>query len=162
MIRTVTPAVLAVLLLTAFSSPRAELQPTPTASDSVATAAWAVADDGRGTAWIVDKKDNICGLDQPRQLTSPAKVDYKGLLDATPEVKLIRRKRIDPNSADGVRLMAKARSRILTACETVRQTKGRCSVWKKISLRDPKKDRRKKPLDITSEVKNEIRKNEAS
>lgn len=117
-------------------------------------------DDGRGTPWIVDKRDNICGLDEPRQLNRPAKVDYQKLLSATPEVKQIRRKRIDPNSAEGVRLMSKARSRILSACEKVRSTKGNCSVWKKISLRDPKKDKKKKPLDITSFVKSEIEKSE--
>ena len=113
-------------------------------------------DDGRGTSWVVDKRDNICGLDEPRQLSRPAKVDYQKLLSATPEVKQIKRKRIDPNSAEGVRLMSKARSRILSACEKVRSAKGHCSVWKKISLRDPKKDKKKKPVDVTSSVKGEI------
>ena len=39
--------------------------------------------------WIVDRADNICGLDDAKMLSKPAKVDYDALLKATPEFKKI-------------------------------------------------------------------------
>tara|TARA_R110002126_G_scaffold274595_1_gene419692 strand:+ start:17426 stop:17917 length:492 start_codon:yes stop_codon:yes gene_type:complete len=108
-------------------------------------------DDGRGTPYRVDKDDNICGLDEPRQLSKPAKVDYSALVDETPELKEIVSKGIDKTSAKGIELMAKARRRVLTACETVRGNKGNCSVWKQIARRDGKAID-----DLTTEVKAEI------
>ena len=62
-----------------------------------------VADDGRGTPYVVNKSDNICGLDQPRQLTNPAVVDYDTLLAATPEAKKIAKDKIDPKSSQASR-----------------------------------------------------------
>ncbi|MCP3917317.1 MAG: hypothetical protein GY711_17360 [bacterium] len=115
-------------------------------------------DDGRGTPYHVKKGNNVCGLDEPRQISRPSKVDYQALLGVTSEVKEIKRRKIDPNSARGIELMSKARARVLTACETVRSNGSYCSVWKKISLRDPKKGT--KPADITSDVKTEIAKKE--
>jgi hypothetical protein len=108
-------------------------------------------DDGRGTPFKVKKEDNICGLDEPRQLTRPAKVDYDALIDETPEAKTIKAKKIDPSSAKGIELMTKARSRVLTACESVRSMNSHCSVWKAISRRDGKAI-----TDITDLVKAEI------
>ena len=37
------------------------------------------------SGWQVDKGDNICGLDDARQLSNPVVVDYDRLLAATPE-----------------------------------------------------------------------------
>lgn len=108
-------------------------------------------DDGRGTPYVVDKTDNICGIDEPRAITNPAKVDYQALLDETPEVKEIKRRKIDPDSAKGIELMTKARRRVLAACEKVRSAKSHCSIWKKIKRRD-KQD----VSDVTDEVKKEI------
>lgn len=93
-------------------------------------------DDGRGTPFVVLKVDNICGLDEPRQLTTPAKVDYDALLEETAEVRELKRNGIDPTSSKGITLMTKARSRVLKACETVRTELGYDSVWKSISRRD--------------------------
>ena len=95
-------------------------------------------DDGRGTPYVVNKTDNICGLDQPRQLTKPAFVDYDALLAATPEAKKVAKDRIDPNSSQGITLMTKARARVLKACESARASGGYCSVWKVIRRRDGK------------------------
>ena len=124
--------------------------PAPTAipsSEEVRTA----DDDGRGTPYIVDKSDNICGLDEPRALSNPAKVDYEALLEATAEVKLIRKRRINPESAKGIKLMTEARRQVLAACESVRSDESYCSIWKKISRRD------KTPIDdITAKVKSKI------
>ncbi|MEL6716517.1 MAG: hypothetical protein AAFP86_22240, partial [Planctomycetota bacterium] len=95
-------------------------------------------DDGKGTPYVVNKSDNICGLDQPRQLTNPAVVDYDALVAATPEAKKIKKDKIDPKSSEGITLMTKARARVLKACEAVRASGGHCSVWKSISRRDGK------------------------
>ena len=109
------------------------------------------ADDGRGTPYVVNKSDNICGLDQPRQLTKPAKVDYQALLDATPEAKKIKDEKIDPESSEGITLLTKARARVLKACESVRAAQGHCSVWKVIRRRDGKA-----LSDITDAVKRKL------
>jgi len=93
-------------------------------------------DDGRGTPFVVLKADNICGLDEPRQITTPAKVDYDALLVETTEVKELKRNGIDPTSSKGITLMTKARSRVLKACETVRTELGYDSIWKSITRRD--------------------------
>lgn len=93
-------------------------------------------DDGRGTPFVVLKADNICGLDEPRQITTPAKVDYDALLVETSEVKELKRNGIDPTSSKGITLMTKARSRVLKACETVRTELGYDSIWKSITRRD--------------------------
>ncbi len=108
-------------------------------------------DDGRGTPYVVNKSDNICGLDQPRQLTNPAKVDYDALLSATPEVKKIEKDKIDPKSSEGITLMTKARARVLKACESVRASSGHCSVWKDIKRRN-----KKAVADITDSVKRQL------
>ena len=61
-----------------------------------------------GSKWIVDRSDNICGLDDPRMLSRPAKVDYEALLAATPEIKKLRDDKVDPNSSEGIQLRQKA------------------------------------------------------
>ncbi|MEM9799518.1 MAG: hypothetical protein AAGA20_04265 [Planctomycetota bacterium] len=131
-------------LLTLSLLPAAPPEPSLPAPDH----ALVLPDDGRGTPYIVEKSDNICGLDQPRQLTKPAAVDYQALLDATPEAKKIKKEGIDPKSSKGITLMAKARSRVLKACESVRQSGGYCSVWKTIKRRD-----KKAIPDVTDAVK---------
>jgi len=108
-------------------------------------------DDGRGTDYVVKRADSICGLDNPRQLTRPAKVDYDTLLEATPEMKLMKRERIKPDSPRGINLRTEAENRIRKACEKVRSAKSFCSVWKKIARRDAK------PIsDITKQVLREL------
>lgn len=110
-----------------------------------------VFDDGRGTPYVVEKTNNICGLDEPRQLTNPAVVDYDSLLEATDEFKKIQKDKIDPNSSEGITLMTKARARVLKACESVRASHGHCSVWKEIKRRD-----KRSIDDITDEVKRQL------
>ena len=116
--------------------------------DELAPAPAPVLDDGRGTPYVVNKSDNICGLDQPRQLTNPAVVDYASLVAATSEYQKIQKNKSDPNSSEGITLMTKARARVLTACESVRSTNGHCSVWKQIRRRD-----KKAVTDITDAAK---------
>ncbi|MEM1447744.1 MAG: hypothetical protein AAF957_04305 [Planctomycetota bacterium] len=123
----------------------ADARPQGVDAPSIAPTA---VDDGRGTPYIVNKSDNICGLDQPRQLTNPAVVDYDALLAATPESKKIKKDKIDPKSSEGITLMTKARAKVLKACESVRQSGGHCSVWKAIKRRD-----KKAVSDITDTVK---------
>ena len=88
------------------------------------------------TGWIVDKSDNICGLDDPKMLSKPAKVDYDALLKATPEMKKIKDDKIDPNSPQGIQLRQAAATRVQTAAEKVRVADGYCSVWKTIRHQD--------------------------
>ncbi len=86
--------------------------------------------------WIVDRADNICGLDDPRMLSKPVRVDYDALLRATPEMKKMRDEKIDPNSSEGIQLRQAAVDRVRKACEKVRQSGGHCSVWKQIRHQD--------------------------
>src|SRR4029078_12180398 len=86
--------------------------------------------------WICDRSDNICGLDDPRMLSKPWKVDYDALLKATPEKKKIVNDKIDPNSSEGINLRQKAVDRIRDKAEAVRVAQGYCSVWKTISHKD--------------------------
>lgn len=101
--------------------------------------------------WICDRTDNICGLDDAKTLSSPAKVDYDALLKATPEYKKIKDEKIDVNSAEGIQLRQKAAERVRDACEKVRAAKGYCSVWKTIKHADG----RSIP-DITDAVKDQL------
>lgn len=128
-------------------SSTAETRPLPQdpAGPSIAVGGF---DDGRGTPYVVNKVDNICGLSEPRQLTNPASVDYAALLAETAEMKKIAKDKIDPSSSEGITLTAKARSRVLSACETVRQSGGHCSVWKTIRRRD-----KRAITDVTDAVK---------
>ncbi len=125
-------------------APDQPIEPTP-------EPATVVLDDGRGTPYIVDKSDNICGNGEPRAVSNPAKVDYDALLAVTDEVKTIKKRRIDPESAKGIKLMTEARRKVLAACESVRSAEAYCSIWKKISRRD------KTPVDdVTAKVKAEL------
>ncbi|MCP5023429.1 MAG: hypothetical protein GY930_16875 [bacterium] len=95
-----------------------------------------LTDDGRGTPYVVDKTDSICGLSEPRQLTVPAKVNFEKLLKATAEHKELVRKKIDPSSAKGTALLSRATRKVVAACEAVRVKGSYCSIWKTISRRD--------------------------
>jgi len=86
--------------------------------------------------WICDRSDNICGLDDPRMLSKPAKVDYDALLKATAEMKKIVNDKIDPNSSEGINLRQRAVDRVREKAEAVRTAQGYCSVWKTIRHQD--------------------------
>ena len=101
--------------------------------------------------WIVDRADNICGLDDAKMLSKPAKVDYDALLRATPEMKKIKDDKIDPNSPQGIQLRQAAATRVQTAAEKVRGTEGYCSVWKAIRHSDGRA-----VADITEAVKAQL------
>ena len=94
------------------------------------------SDDGRGTDFIFDRSDNICGNKAPMGITAPATVDYDALLAVTDEVRKIKKRKIDPHSAEGRTLMTAARRKVLDACEKVRRANNHCGVWKKIRRRD--------------------------
>ena len=137
-IRIITGIVAAMLLVSPAWAQHPALQSEPVAA----------GDDGRGTPFIVDKTDSICGIDEPRAITSPASIDYEAVLEVTEEVKLLKRRRIDPESAKGIKLMTDARHKVLAACEGVRSDAMYCSIWKKIKRRD------KTPIDdVTEKVK---------
>jgi len=110
-------------------------------------------DDGGGTPYIFSRRDNICGkgVKNPASITKPATVDYEALLAATDEARKIKRDRIDPQSAEGLKLMTGAKRKVLKACEEVRRTHNHCGVWKKITRRDGRE-----VADITAKVKAEM------
>jgi hypothetical protein len=89
-----------------------------------------------GSGWICNRADNICGLDDARMLSNPAKVDYDRLMRATPEMKKVRAEGIDPDSVKGIQLRQAAVDRVRRACDAEQQARGHCSVWKAISHRD--------------------------
>jgi hypothetical protein len=101
--------------------------------------------------WVVDRADNICGLDDAKMLSKPAKVDYDALLKATPEIKKIKDDKIDPNSPQGIQLRQAASTRVQTAAEKVRASEGYCSVWKTIRHSDGRA-----VADITEAVKAQL------
>ncbi len=140
------------ILLSLFAALAFSAPSSPSADASFPDCVAAVSrDDGRGTPYVVTKSDNICGLDEPRQLTNPAVVDYQALLEATDEYKKLIKDKIDKTSSKGITLMTKARARVLKACESVRASQGHCSVWKVIKRRD-----KRSVDDITDEVKRQL------
>jgi len=92
--------------------------------------------DPQAKGWNVDKADNICGLDDSKMLSKPAKVDFDTLLKATPQWKKIRDEKIDPNSPEGIQLRQEAVNKVRDACDKIRVQDGYCSVWKTISHSD--------------------------
>lgn len=95
-------------------------------------------DDGVGTKYVLERSDNICGLDNPRQLTRPVRVDYVLLLEATPEFRTMKKERIGSSTPRGIQLRTEAAKRVRRKCEEVRARLSYCSVWKKIERRDKK------------------------
>ncbi len=85
------------------------------------------------TDWVVRSEDHICGVSEARMIANPARVDYESLMDSTPEIKELRRKGIDRDSARGQTLVTAARDRVRRATNAVMKEKGYDSVWKQIS-----------------------------
>lgn len=85
-----------------------------------------------GPVWIVKPGDSICGLDDPRMLSTPAKVQYERIYRSTPEVRRMEAEGISPDSATGILLRQQALDRIYRTCEFVRERDGYCSIWKAI------------------------------
>ncbi len=86
--------------------------------------------------WIAKTSDNICGLRELGQVSNPAVVNYKTLLEATPEMRKIKNDKIEANSPEGIRLATNAETRVAEKCEEVRAALGYCSIWKEIKHRD--------------------------
>lgn len=101
--------------------------------------------------WIVEEANNICGVRTARQITNPAKVHYRTLLDATPEIQEMKRKGIDKDSPEGQLLYNAAIDRVRRAAERVMDEGGYCSIWKRIRHRDG----RAVP-DVTEAVEREL------
>lgn len=97
---------------------------------------WAANAGEMHQSWVCDRSDNICGLDDPKMLSKPAKIDYDALLKATPEMKKIAADKIDPNSSEGINLKSRAADRVREKADAVRSAQGYCSVWKTISHKD--------------------------
>jgi len=100
-----------------------------------------------GRDWSAKAEDNICGLRDLAQVSSPVVIDFQACLDATPEMKKIKAEKIDPKSPDGIRLTTEATNRVTQACEAVQKANGYCSVWKAIKHKDGRA-----VTDVTSQV----------
>ena len=105
--------------------------------------------DGRG--WIAKRSDNICGLQELNQLSNPARVDYDALLKATPQMKEMKRRGVDPDSPEGIRLKNAAVDLVADCCEQIRSEEGHCSVWKSIRHKDGRS-----VSDVTRKVEERI------
>lgn len=139
---------LLVLALSAFA-----LNPTAPATSASGAhgVALAAAPSAAVAGWQVRPEDNIVGLSDPKMLSKPAKVDYAALMKATPEMKQMRKDRIDPTSPEGIQLKAAAQQRVQNACQTVMDQDGHCSVWKAITHSDGRA-----VTDITAAVKRQL------
>src|SRR5262245_64582174 len=86
--------------------------------------------------WVADEEDNICGIRDLKKVSNPAKVNYTDLWDATPQIKKMKEKKIDPESTEGKALRSQAKTLITKTCEIVRAAKGHCGIWKAIKNED--------------------------
>src|SRR5262245_8526084 len=86
--------------------------------------------------WVANEEDNICGIKDLKKVSNPAKVAYDELWEATPQIKKMKEKKIDPESAEGKALRSQAKTLITKTCEVVRAAKGYCSIWKTIRNED--------------------------
>lgn len=144
-----TTALLALVLASSslLQLPAATAAAAPVAAPAALPAAASTALEG----WVVRAEDNIVGLSDPKTLSSPGQVDYSALMKATPEMKRMKKDRIDPNSPEGIQLKAAAQTRVQDACQAVMDSEGHCSVWKAISHSDGRAI-----TDITSLVKRQL------
>jgi hypothetical protein len=93
---------------------------------------WLVSD-YYDSGWVADAEDNICGLSDLRTVRQPGVVDWDALMDATAEMRKLKREKIKKDSPEGVILVTKAESKCMKACtKQMRKTKVD-SMWKKIS-----------------------------
>jgi len=147
-----TPILLAAALVTLVGLATTAIAQTggpPSAADvGAAQGLAAVLAPISGSDWVVKSEDNVCGVSSARQITNPAKVDYEALMNATSEMKELKRAGIKRDSARGQALVTKARDKVRRAARSVMTEKQYCSVWKKISH---KKNRA--VTDITAAVK---------
>src|SRR5262245_56934532 len=100
---------------------------------------------------IASEEDNTCGIKELKKVSNPAKVDYDELWDATPQIKKMKEKKIDPESAEGKALRSQAKTLITKTCETVRDAKSYCGIWKTIK----NEDKRTVP-DVTKDVRDKF------
>ena len=96
--------------------------------------------------WIATPADNICGLKDPKQVRQPGIISWRQAMDATDEMKKIKREKIDKNSALGITLIEAATRKTRNACQRAMKDMNVDSVWKQIS------HVRKVPWDVTHKV----------
>ena len=100
-----------------------------------------------GPGWSAKSSDHLAGISDLDKVSNPAVVDYDQLLEATEEMKKMRKDKIDPDSAKGRSLRQQAAERVTKAANAIRKEKRYCSVWKAISHQDGRS-----VDDITSSV----------
>jgi len=91
------------------------------------------------TLWRAETRNNICGVSNPRHVTNPAVVDYTEVLSATPEMRDMGNRDIDPRSAEGQILRQRAVDHVRRVGSKVMRRNGHCSMWKEINHRAGRK-----------------------
>jgi len=85
------------------------------------------------SGWIASPADNICGVKEPRMVTQPGVVNWKQLMDNTPEMKQIKKDGIKKDSPKGAQLISEAESRCKRACVKQMRVASVDSMWKNIT-----------------------------
>ena len=102
--------------------------PAPAAAAESATAV--------SQGWKAKGADIITGISDLTKVSNPATVDYDQLLEATPQMKQLKKEKIDPDSPQGKLLRQAANSLITKKCTLVRTQRGYCGIWKAIRHED--------------------------
>ena len=98
------------------------------------------------SGWVATPADNICGVKEPRMVKQPGVVNWRQLMDSSPEMTKIKKEGIKRDSAKGIQLTAEAETRCKKACVKQMQVAKVDSMWKNIT------HVRKAPWDQTHAV----------
>jgi len=85
------------------------------------------------SGWIATPADNVCGVKEPRMVKQPGVVNWKQLMDNTPEMKKMKKEGIKKDSPKGAQLISEAESRCKRACVKQMRVAKVDSMWKNIT-----------------------------
>jgi len=92
-----------------------------------------MVDEALDSGWIATPADNICGVKEPRMVKQPGVVNWRQLMDSTPEMKKMKKEGIKKDSPKGAQLISEAESRCKRACVKQMRVAKVDSIWKNIS-----------------------------
>jgi hypothetical protein len=85
------------------------------------------------SGWIATPADNICGVKEPRMVKQPGVVNWRQLMDSTPEMEKMKKEGIKRDSPKGAQLISEAESRCKRACVKQMRVASVDSMWKNIT-----------------------------
>ena len=85
------------------------------------------------SGWIATPADNVCGVKEPRMVKQPGVVNWRQLMDSTPEMIKMKKEGIKRDSPKGAQLISEAESRCKRACVKQMRVASVDSMWKNIS-----------------------------